>query len=70
MVKINFIFDKTNKSLNFKKKILRKYKFSIKQSDFIVVAGGDGFMLQTIKKIINLINLLWNKLWFIWFPYE
>lgn len=51
MVKINFIFDKTNKSLNFKKKILGKYKnFPIKQSDFIVVAGGDGFMLQTIKK--------------------
>ena len=51
MTKINFIFDKTVKSLSFKKKILKKYKnYPVKNSDCIVVAGGDGFMLQTLKK--------------------
>ena len=57
MVRINFTFDKTSSSLNFKKKILKKYKnYPIKQADCIVVAGGDGFMLQTIKK-----NYIFNK---------
>jgi len=57
MSKINFIFDKTKQSLKFKKKILKKFKnFPIKQAEYIVVAGGDGFMLQTIKK-----NYLFNK---------
>ena len=51
MTKINFIFDKTKKSLTFKKKILKKIKNSPpKKSDCIVVAGGDGFMLQSVKK--------------------
>ncbi len=51
MTKINFIFDKTKKSLIFKKKILKKIKNSSpKKSDCIVVAGGDGFMLQSVKK--------------------
>ena len=57
MIKFNFIFDKTNKSLSFKKKILKKYKnYSIKYADCIIVAGGDGFMLQTLKK-----NYQYNK---------
>ena len=57
MVKLNFIFDKTSKSLSFKKKILKKYKnYSINHADYIIVAGGDGFMLQTLKK-----NYQYNK---------
>ena len=57
MIRINFTFDKTSSSLNFKKKILKKYKnYPIKKADCIVVAGGDGFMLQTIKK-----NYIFNK---------
>ena len=57
MSKINFIFDKTKASLRFKKKILKKYKnHPIKNAEYIVVAGGDGFMLQTVKK-----NYLYNK---------
>ena len=52
MKKFSFVFDKSNKARYLKKIILKKYKnFSIKKSDVIVVAGGDGFMLKTIKKL-------------------
>ena len=51
MKKFNFIFDNTKKAKILKRIIFRKYKnYSIKKSDVIVVAGGDGFMLKTIKK--------------------
>ena len=49
--KIHFVIDKTNKAKSFRKKIHKKYKnYSPKISDVIVVMGGDGFMLQTLKK--------------------
>ena len=52
MKKFSFVFDKSNKARYLKKIISKKYKnFSIKKSDVIVVAGGDGFMLKTIKKL-------------------
>ena len=52
MKKFSFVFDKSKKARYLKKIILKKYKnFSIKKSDVIVVAGGDGFMLKTIKKL-------------------
>ena len=51
MYKYNFVFDNTEKSKKLKKILINKYKnFSIKKSDVIIVAGGDGFMLRTIKK--------------------
>ena len=51
MKKFSFIFDNSNKARYLKKIISKKYKnYSIKKSDVIVVAGGDGFMLKTIKK--------------------
>ena len=51
MKNIYFVFDKTKKSQNLKRIILKKYKnCSISKSDCIVVVGGDGFMLQSIKK--------------------
>ena len=57
MIKINFIFDKTKKSLNFKKEVLKTHiNYSAQKADCFVVAGGDGFMLQTIKK-----NYKYNK---------
>ena len=57
MTKINFIFDKTKSSLIYKKKVLKSHiNYSAKKSDCFVVAGGDGFMLQTIKK-----NYKYNK---------
>ena len=49
--KIHFVIDKTNKAKPFRKKIHKEYKnYSPKISDVIVVLGGDGFMLQTLKK--------------------
>ena len=50
-MKIHFIFDKTKKSIFLKKKLLKKYKnYSKSKSDVFVVGGGDGFMLNSIKK--------------------
>ena len=49
--KIHFVIDNTNKAKLFKKKIYKKYKnYPPRLSDVIVVLGGDGFMLQTLKK--------------------
>ena len=48
------IFDKNKKSLNIKKKvnkIINKQKLN--KSDLVIVIGGDGFMLQTLKKNKN-----------------
>ena len=51
MSKFNFIFDNTNKAKKLKKKILKNYKnYSPKNAEVIVVSGGDGFMLKTMKK--------------------
>ena len=50
--KINFVFDKTNKANQKKKKLLKKFKnYPAHEADIIVVLGGDGFMLQTLKKL-------------------
>ena len=52
MKKFNFIFDKSKRANSLKKIILKKYKnYPIKNSKVIVVGGGDGFMLKTIKKL-------------------
>ena len=51
MIKIHFTFDKTNKSQILKKKFLKKYKnYSPAFADFIVVGGGDGYMLNVLRK--------------------
>jgi len=49
--KLHFVIDKTIKNGFFKKTILKKYKnFSPKLANFIIVIGGDGFMLESLKK--------------------
>ena len=49
--KIHFEIDKTNKAKLFKKKNFKKYvNYPARDSDVIVVIGGDGFMLQILKK--------------------
>ena len=51
MKKYHFIFDKIKKNNNLKKFLLKKFKnYSPKNCSVIVVLGGDGFMLQTLKK--------------------
>jgi len=50
--KFHFVFDKTNKVNQQKKRLLRKFKnCALHEADIIVVLGGDGFMLQTLKKL-------------------
>jgi len=50
--KLHFVFDKTNKANQHKKKLLRRFKsYAPHEADIIVVLGGDGFMLQTLKKL-------------------
>ena len=54
MIKQIIISDKNNKSLALKKSIstlIKKNKFYKK--NFVIVIGGDGFMLQTLKKNKN-----------------
>ena len=51
MNKYHFIFDKIKKNSRLKKILLKKYKnYSPSLSNIIIVLGGDGFMLQTLKK--------------------
>ena len=49
--KLHFAIDKTIKAKNTQKILLKRYKnFPPNKSDVIVVIGGDGFMLETLKK--------------------
>ena len=51
MIKPSLVSDTNKKSLKIKLFLEKKIKFlPIANSDFIVVIGGDGFMLQTMKK--------------------
>jgi len=54
MIKFHFTFDKTKKSLELKKKLSKVYKnYSPKIANVIIVAGGDGFMLNSLKKYLK-----------------
>ncbi len=49
--KIYFVIDKNNKNKLIKKIILSKYKnYTPRSCDVIVILGGDGFMLTSLKK--------------------
>jgi NAD+ kinase len=49
--KIHFVIDKNIRDKFLKKTIFKNYKnYSPKKSNVIVVIGGDGFMLQSLKK--------------------
>tara|TARA_B110000503_G_scaffold140990_1_gene233268 strand:- start:28 stop:801 length:774 start_codon:yes stop_codon:yes gene_type:complete len=50
--KIYLVFDKTKASLKIKSLLIKKIKTTtLKKSSIIIVLGGDGFMLQTLKKL-------------------
>ena len=54
MSKPQIIFDRNKKSLNIKNLLLKKInKHPFKQNNLVIVIGGDGFMLQTLKKNKN-----------------
>jgi len=61
MYKPKIISDKNKKSLKIKKILTDKFKSNpIKKSNIIIVIGGDGFMLQTLKKNKNPLNLFYG----------
>jgi NAD+ kinase len=48
----NIISDKTKKSIKIKSNIKKKIKISsLNKANLIIVIGGDGFMLQSLKKL-------------------
>lgn len=51
MKKYHFVFDNTQKNKKVKKIFYKKFKsYSPVKADIIVVLGGDGFMLKTLKR--------------------
>ena len=55
MSKPQIISDRNKKSLNIKNLLLKKINnHQFKQDDLVIVIGGDGFMLETLKKNKNL----------------
>ena len=53
--KIYLIFDKTKNSLKIKSFLIKKIQTTtLKKSNVIIVLGGDGFMLQALKKLYKL----------------
>ena len=55
MNKLQIIYDKNIKSLQIRNILRKKIKFhKFKRENLVVVIGGDGFMLQTLKKNKNL----------------
>ena len=53
--KVYLVFDKTKSSLKIKSILIKKIEtISLKKSSIIIVLGGDGFMLQTLKKLYKL----------------
>ena len=51
-MKYSFVFDKNKNSLKIKSFIEKKIKItSILKSNVIIVIGGDGFMLHTLKRL-------------------
>ena len=54
MKSVQIISDKNKKSQNIKKLLVNKIKsHQFKQNNLVIVIGGDGFMLQTLKKNKN-----------------
>ena len=54
MTKLQIIYDKNKKSFKIKNLLIKKInKEKFKKENLIIVIGGDGFMLQTLKKNKN-----------------
>ena len=52
--KFHFVIDKINKNKRIRNLILKKYiNYSTKSCNVIIVLGGDGFMLKTLKKYLR-----------------
>jgi NAD+ kinase len=56
--KVFLVFDKTKSSIKIRSFLLKKIEItSLKKSNIIIVLGGDGFMLQTLKKLYKFKNI-------------
>ena len=61
MIKTNIISDKNIKSLKIKKFLLKTIKNNLfSRPNLIIVIGGDGFMLQVLKKNKNKSNIFYG----------
>ena len=62
MLLTHIISDKTKKSLKIKSILKKKISLvTLEKASFIIIVGGDGFMLQTLKKFYKKKKtLLWN----------
>ena len=61
MIKPIIISDTNRKSLKIKKLLINKFKRNpIKRSNIVIVIGGDGFMLKTLKKNQNSLSLFYG----------
>ena len=61
MTKLQIISDKNKKSLKIKKFLVKKIRSNPpKRPNLVIVIGGDGFMLQTLKKNKNKSNLFYG----------
>ena len=50
--KVYLVFDRTKASLKIKSLLVKKLNItSLKKSNLVIVVGGDGFMLQTLKRL-------------------
>ena len=51
MYKLQIISDKNTKSLRIKNQLIKIINFKkFEKENLVIVIGGDGFMLQTLKK--------------------
>ena len=68
MNRVQIISDKNQRSLKIKSLIQKKINQNIvKRYNVTIVIGGDGFMLQTLKKKFKIKkNFLWSKFWKLW----
>jgi NAD+ kinase len=54
MIKLQIISDKNKKSINIKKQLIKKLNnHQFQKPNLVIVIGGDGFMLETLKKNRN-----------------
>ena len=61
MKKPNIIFDNNKKSKIIKNFLVKKLKnYKISKNNLVIVVGGDGFMLQTLKKNKKKSNLFYG----------
>ena len=60
-IKAHIIFDKTPKSIKIKNFLTKKFNsHRLNEANLVIVVGGDGFMLQTLKRYRKLKkDILW-----------